>query len=200
MGGPVGELCRRVGPPRLPKSPSSFQALCGSIMSQQLSGKAASTIFTRFLALFEAPLTPRQVLRAKVERLRRAGLSAAKAAAVRDLATKVEAGIVDFDEFPRLDDDDVIERLLQVRGVGVWTAQMHLIFALSRTDVWPVDDLGVRKGMQRFLGVPMQATREARERAGEPYRPWRSLLAWYFWRGAALPDAGLATSATSPDR
>ena len=188
MAGPVAELCRRVGPPRLPKLPSCFQAVCGSIVSQQLSGKAADTIFGRFLALFAPPLTPAKVLRTPVPRLRQAGLSQAKALAVHDLARKVEAGVVDFDELPRLSDDEVIARLVQVRGIGTWTAQMHLIFALSRTDVWPIDDLGVRKGMARFLDVPMTASREHRERAGEPYRPWRSLLAWYFWRGVALPE------------
>ena len=127
---------------------------------------------------------PEAVLATPIEDLRRAGLSAAKAASVHDLAAKVVDGTVPLDRVSRVPDEELIERLVVVRGIGRWTAEMFLLFQLRRLDVWPVDDLGVRKGYARTYGIPdkdMPTPKQLVE-LGEVFRPYRSIAAWYFWR------------------
>jgi DNA-3-methyladenine glycosylase II len=176
-------LIDQVGPPDLrePRA-SAFEALARSIVFQQLAGAAATTIWNRFRALVAGTLTPQAVLLLGDDELRGAGLSGSKAAAIRDLAMRATDGTVPLRSLWRLSDDEVVERLVVVRGIGPWTAQMFLMFQLRRPDVWPVGDLGVRKGYQLVFELPEMPEPKQLEELGEPFRPHRSAAAWYFWR------------------
>lgn len=170
------------------RNQSIFAALLRSIVYQQLSGKAAATIHRRVLALFprQRP-TPEDLLAISEDRLRGAGLSRNKTAAVRDLARRTLEGTVpSVAEAHRLDDEALIERLTAVRGVGRWTAEMILIFRLGRPDVFPVADLGVRKGFQRMLDMRRLPSPITMTRRAERWRPYRSVASWYLWRACEL--------------
>ena len=165
---------------------SAFEALMRAIVFQQLAGAAATTIHGRVLtALGGAPVHPEAVLAAKPETLRAAGLSANKLAAVVDLAAKFIDGTVPTHDLDGLADDEIVERLVAVRGVGRWTAEMFLIFQLRRPDVWPVDDLGVRNGWARLHDLADAPTPKQLAPLGDPLRPYRSIAAWYCWRAMA---------------
>jgi 3-methyladenine DNA glycosylase/8-oxoguanine DNA glycosylase len=167
-------------PPR-PRRPH-FAQLARMICYQQLAGKAAAAIHGRFEALFDGPPTPDAVLALPFEKLRGAGLSNAKATSIRDLAEKVDAGLVELDRVARLPDEKVVGELILVRGIGVWTAHMFLMFQMGRLDVWPTLDYGVRSGFARMFGLDPMPTPKHLEPLGDPFRPYRSLLAWYCWR------------------
>lgn len=178
-----GPIVERVGPVRLrPPRGTPFASLCASICYQQLAGKAALTIHNRFVAALGNDVTPKRVLGTPEESLRAAGLSRAKLAAIRDLAERTRSGEVPLDDLAEMSDEDVIASLVRVRGVGVWTAQMYLMFDLERPDVWPTGDLGVRAGLGRALGWKTAPTPQQTELIGIGYRPWRSAVAWYSWR------------------
>src|SRR3954451_24464202 len=161
-----------------------FDSLAESIAYQQLSGKAAATIWGRVKALYGKRkwLDPKQVLATPDEKLRAAGLSGSKTAAIKDLAAKVLDGTVPSGAaLAKMSEDEIIERLTTVRGIGRWTVEMMLLFDLGRLDVWPVDDLGVRKGyMKTFRKRKMPKPKEL-HKIGEKCRPYRSVAAWYFW-------------------
>ncbi|HZS17908.1 MAG TPA: DNA-3-methyladenine glycosylase 2 family protein [Candidatus Udaeobacter sp.] len=162
-----------------------FDALAESIAYQQLSGKAAATIFGRVRALFPKRkwLDPERLLATPDETLRAAGLSRAKTAALKDLAAKTIDGTVPAGRaLLRMTDDEIIERLTTVRGIGRWTVEMLLLFDLGRPDVWPVDDYGVRKGFAKTFGKRNLPTPKQLMKFGEQWRPYRSVAAWYFWR------------------
>ena len=159
-----------------------FAELARMICYQQLAGAAARTIHGRFEALFDGHPTPDAVLATPDTALRAAGLSAAKAASIRDLAVRVDAGEVKLARMGRLPDDEVVRELTLVRGIGRWTAEMFLMFQLGRPDVWPVDDLGVRKGFSLIYGLPEMPRARDLDPLGEPFRPYRSVVAWYCWR------------------
>ncbi len=159
-----------------------FAALARSITFQQLAGKAAAAIWGRFLERFDGMPTPEAVLRKRDPTLRACGLSGSKIASIKDLARKVKDGSIDLAHFPSLPDEKIIEQLVEVRGIGVWTAQMFLMFQLDRIDVWPVLDYGVRKGYSRIYGHEPMLTPKQLEPLGERFRPYRSLAAWYCWR------------------
>src|SRR3954452_23853217 len=159
-----------------------FGALVRSIAYQQLAGKAAAAIHGRFEALFDGHPTPEAVLAMPEERLRGAGLSGAKTASILDLASKVESGVVPLDGIEKLGDEEIIERLSSVRGIGRWTAEMFLMFQLGRLDVWPVDDLGVRAGYGVAYGIDPMPTAKELGPLGDAFRPYRSLAAWYCWQ------------------
>jgi len=187
------QISAEIGPPDFrrgrPRS-THFAELSRAICYQQLAGAAARTIHGRFAALFEGPPTPETVLAMPVNRLRGAGLSGSKAASIKDLAQKVVDGEVQLARIGRLPDDEIVRELTLVRGIGRWTAEMFLIFQLGRLDVWPVDDLGVRKGytiLHRLREMPSTKDFEA---MGDPFRPYRSIAAWYCWRATdtVLPD------------
>jgi len=161
-----------------------FAELARMICYQQLAGRAAAAISGRFEALFDGPPTPEAVLALPIETLRGVGLSGAKTASIRDLAEKVEAGLVELDRMGRLSDAVVVRELTLVRGIGEWTAQMFLMFQLGRLDVWPVLDLGVRMGHARLFGLAEPLTPKALEAEGDRFRPYRSIVAWYCWRSA----------------
>jgi len=159
-----------------------FAELARMICYQQLAGAAARTIHGRFEALFDGHPTPDAVLATPDTTLRGAGLSAAKAASIRDLAVRVDAGEVKLARMGRLPDDEVVRELTLVRGIGRWTAEMFLMFQLGRPDVWPVDDLGVRKGFSLIYGLPEMPRARDLDPLGESFRPYRSVVAWYCWR------------------
>lgn len=163
-----------------------FGALVRSIVYQQLAGAAASAIHGRFRLLVDGKLTPEAVLAVPEDALAGAGLSGAKRASIRDLAAKVADGTVPLQHISRLDDEVIIERLVTVRGIGRWTAEMFLLFQLGRMDVWPVDDLGVREGWRLIQGDLERPTPKALQVEGERYRPIRSVAAWYCWQAVHL--------------
>jgi DNA-3-methyladenine glycosylase II len=173
----------RIGSVRIPEfSDEPFVYLTRAIIYQQLATAAARAIHGRFVAALGGEVTPAKVLRAREETLRGAGLSAAKLAAIRDLATKVRADEVELADLDAQPDEEVVRRLTLVRGIGPWTAHMYLMFRMHRPDVWPVGDLGVRAGYAKIHGLRAHPTQKDLEPLGEPYRPWRSAAAWYCWR------------------
>jgi DNA-3-methyladenine glycosylase II len=178
-----GPLVKRVGPVRLRESaPDPFAALLASIVFQQLAGKAATTIHARVVAALGGDVLPAAVLAATDDALLGAGLSRNKLAAIRDLAEKAASGEVPLDGWADLSDDDVVQRLVRVRGIGEWTAHMFLLFHLRRPDVWPTGDLGVRAGLGRVLGLADPPPPRETALIGTGYRPWRSAVAWYCWQ------------------
>jgi len=179
------KLVRVVGPCTMGQGRTRrphFAELARMICYQQLAGAAARTIHGRFEALYDGHPTPEAVLATPDTDLRAAGLSAAKAASIRDLAVRVDAGEVKLARMSRLPDDEVVRELTLVRGIGRWTAEMFLMFQLGRPDVWPVDDLGVRKGYSLIYSLPAMPTARDLDPLGERFRPYRSIVAWYCWR------------------
>ncbi|HWF79482.1 MAG TPA: hypothetical protein VN695_02795 [Streptosporangiaceae bacterium] len=191
-------LIAETGPPDIrPPAETHFEALVRAIVYQQLAGAAAAAIHGRLIAAMAGTVTPENLMSLPDERLRGAGLSARKTASLRDLAAKVLDGTVVLDPagLRAETDDEVIARLSTVLGIGPWTAQMFLMFQLRRLDVWPTGDLGVRKGFGLAWGIPMPTAKQL-EPLGEPYRPYRSVVAWYCWRAAEL-YGGAAESAVT---
>ena len=182
----MDRVVERIGPARLrsPDPNGPFAALVRSICFQQLAGAAASTIHGRFEDLVGGKVTPRRVLKLSPEALRGAGLSAAKARSVADLARHVADGSIPAGRLSELDDEEIIERLTVVWGIGVWTVQMFLMFELGRLDVWPIKDLGVQKGYARAYRRRELPSEADLDRLGRKFRPYRSLAAWYFWQVA----------------
>ncbi len=164
-----------------------FKALIRAIISQQLSTKAAATIAARFEALFDAFPTPSQVVAVPDERLRGVGLSSQKVGYLRDLSRRIEEGLLPMEALDRMDDEAVVERLTQVKGIGRWTAEMFLMFRLQRPDVLPVGDLGIVKAVQRAYKLRKAPTADRLTRIGEAWRPYRSVACWYLW--ASLNNA-----------
>lgn len=192
----MARLVAAVGPPVLRKPQDThFEALVRAIVYQQLAGAAASAIHGRVVAVLGGDVTPEQLLATSDEALRGAGLSGNKLASLRDLAAKVLDGTVVLDPrgLRREPDAEVVARLSSVRGIGRWTAEMFLLFQLRRLDVWPTGDLGVRKGYGLAWQVPTPTPKQL-EPLGEPYHPFRSIVAWYCWRAVEL-YAGAAESA-----
>lgn len=189
----MAALIEQVGPFKLSSERPYFFALTSSIISQQISVKAAAAIQKRFLALFpdEKPeeVTPSRILVISKETLRSVGLSEQKARYLYDLAEKVELGVVDFDHIDNLSDEEIISQLIQVKGIGRWTAEMFLIFSLARPDVLPVDDLGFRSAIHKLYGFaerpsPKVLRQFAQERGWPPYS---TAATWYLWRSLSLP-------------
>ena len=179
----MARLIRRAGPIEL-RDPleDSFAALVRSVMYQQLAGAAASAIHGRFLKLFTGALSPAAVLALPEGAMRSAGVSGPKVTAITDLAQKISDGTVPVHDLDGLTDDELVARLVQVRGIGRWTAEMFLIFQLRRLDVWPVDDYGVRKGWALAHRLKEPPAPKLLEGEGEKFRPYRTVAAWYCWR------------------
>ena len=159
----------------------AFTALTHAIISQQLSTKAADTIAGRFNALFQGPPTPAAVALVDDGALRAVGLSSQKIRYMRDLCTRIADGSLPLHAVNELPDEDVIQSLTQVKGIGRWTAEMFLMFRLHRPDVLPVDDLGILKAVQRAYGLRKMPRAERLTKIGEPWRPYRSVACWYLW-------------------
>jgi DNA-3-methyladenine glycosylase II len=195
-------IIERIGPCRMQFGPPEFHSLAEAIVYQQLNGKAAETIFKRFALLAGEPLTPEGILKLSDEQMRGAGLSKQKSAYLKDLASKTSAGLLDFARLPPLPDAEVIEHLTQVKGIGVWTAQMFLMFTLRRENVLPTGDFGVRmamhkhyldvqrtkaakksadakKGRKRMIKLPSP---EQMEKIAKSWEPYRSVACWYLWK------------------
>ena len=201
-------IIERIGPCRMEFGPPEFHSLAEAIVYQQLNGKAAVTIFNRFAALAGEPLTPEGVLKLSDQQMRSAGLSKQKSAYLKDLAAKTSAGVLDFARLSELPDEQVIEHLTQVKGIGVWTAQMFLMFTLKRENVLPTGDFGVRMAIYkhyldvqrskaakkssagRKLATPRKTrkrkiklpTSEQMEKIAKRWEPYRSVACWYLWQ------------------
>lgn len=177
----LARLVDVLGYPAIPQRPSTFESIARSIAYQQLAGAAANAIWTRVTGLFDGELDPAAVLRKRDTTYRKAGLSGPKTRSIKDLARHVVAGSLVPRALPKMTDEEVVDALTQVKGIGPWSAQMHMMFSLKRPDVWPVLDLGVRKGWAAFTGGDEPTAKEL-EPLGDDYRPYRSIIAWYMWR------------------
>ena len=179
----LGDLMARCGPCTLePGDTDPFVTLCRAIISQQLSGRAASTITERLEALFDSRvLTPEGILATPHETLRSLGLSRQKQASLKDLASKTRDRSLQLSGLSTLSDDEVTRQLTQVRGIGVWTAEMFLIFFLGRLDIFPVGDLGIRKAIQRVYGYKKMPAVSTMHRHARKWTPYRTIATWYLW-------------------
>jgi DNA-3-methyladenine glycosylase II len=178
----LSEIIERVGDYGIQFRDPDFESLVKSIVYQQLSGRVASVIFGRLAKAAGGKLTPGNILKLRPARMRALGLSKQKTAYIRDLARHTRDGRVIFEELAALDDAAVIERLTQVKGIGVWTAHMFLMFALRRTDVLPTGDLGIRNAMRKAYGMTEPPTPAEMESLAQRWRPYCSVASWYLWR------------------
>ena len=186
----LGTIIERVGPYKMQYRDPNFHTLVRSIVYQQLSGKAALTIFHRLIAAAKAdPLTPESILKLRPARMRALGLSKQKLTYIRELARMTRDGVVRFDDVHRLEDSGIIDHFTQVKGIGVWTAQMFLIFALRRLDVLPTGDLGVRAAIKKAYGLTELPTPAKMEKIAAAWRPYCSVASWYLWRSLDNPGA-----------
>src|ERR1700682_4123431 len=175
-------IIERVGPCRMEFGVPEFCSLAEAIVYQQLNGKAAVTIFNRFAALAGGPLTPEGILKLSNEQLRSVGLSKQKSAYLKDLAKKTASGLLDFARLSDLTDDEVIQHLTQVKGVGVWTAHMFLMFSLRRPDILPTGDYGVQAAIKKHYKKRKWPKPAVMEKIAKPWAPYRSIACWYLWR------------------
>ena len=178
----MAAIIKRIGPCRIEYGPPEFHSLAEAIVYQQLNGTAALTIFSRFAALAGNPLTPAGILKLTAEQMRSVGLSKQKSSYLRDMAERATAGQLDFSKLHELPDEEVIKHLTQVKGVGVWTAQMFLMFTLKRPNILPTGDFGVQMAMKKLYNkrkVPRPAQMEKIAKCWEPYR---SIACWYLWK------------------
>ena len=195
------DLIKRVGPCELKPGArgDNFTTLLRAIVGQQISAKAAESIWQRVIALHPdgRKVRPEDILATPEKDLRACGLSNAKTAYARDLAAHVADGRLRLDRMSRLDDDAIVGELVAVKGIGRWTAEMFLLFKLGRSDVWAIDDLGLRNAVVRLYGI--EPTKANLIEVAEPWRPYRSVASWYLWRSLALtaPSLGRDNSATS---
>jgi DNA-3-methyladenine glycosylase II len=175
-------IIERVGPCRMEFGLPEFCSLAEAIVYQQLNGKAAETIFKRFAALAGEPLSPDGILKLSDEQLRSVGLSKQKSAYLKDLAAKTAAGRLDFVRLPELADEEVIRHLTQVKGIGVWTAHMFLIFSLRRPNVLPTGDYGVQMAIRKHYKKRKLPKPQDMEKIAKAWEPYRSVACWYMWR------------------
>jgi DNA-3-methyladenine glycosylase II len=175
-------IIERLGPCRMEFGPPEFHSLAEAIVYQQLNGKAAVTIFKRFAALAGEPLTPEGILKLTDEQMRSVGLSKQKSAYLKDLAAKTKQGLLDFSKLPMLPDEEVIKHLTQVKGIGVWTAQMFLMFTLKRENVLPTGDYGVQAAIKKHYKKRKLPKPDVMEKIARCWEPYRSVACWYLWR------------------
>jgi DNA-3-methyladenine glycosylase II len=195
----LARLVAEVGLPSLPRpADSHFETIVRSIVYQQLAGAAARAIHGRLIAALGGDVSPERVLATPPDALRGAGLSARKVESLRDLAAKILDGTVVLDSrrLARLSDEEIVARLSAVRGIGKWSAEIFLMFQLRRLDVWPTGDLGIRKGFGLAWNIPTPTPKQL-DALGEPYHPYRSILAWYCWRAAQRYGQSAASAVTA---
>jgi DNA-3-methyladenine glycosylase II len=176
------EIIERVGSFRMEYGPPEFHSLAESILYQQLNGKAAATIFDRFVGVAGDPLTPEGILKLSDDQLRGVGLSKQKSSYLRDLAAKTASGALDFSRLAEMPDAEVIEHLTQVKGIGIWTAQMFLMFTLRRPDVLPTGDYGVQAAIKKHYRKRNLPKPKEMEKIARRWSPYRSIACWYLWR------------------
>ncbi|MBI3604090.1 MAG: DNA-3-methyladenine glycosylase 2 family protein [Nitrospirae bacterium] len=182
-------LIASIGPCELRPRRHHFATLCDSIISQQLSTKVAEVIFDRFAGLYPGRrLTPQAVVRTALPRLRAAGLSRQKAGYLKDLAAGFLDGRVQPSRMARQSNEEIIEALISIHGIGRWTAEMFLIFSLNRPDVLPVDDLGIKKAIQRWYRLPALPIPKKIRAIGKAWHPYETVASWYLWRSLRLSE------------
>jgi DNA-3-methyladenine glycosylase II len=178
----LAAIIERVGPFRMEFGEPTFHSLAEAILYQQLNGKAAVTIFNRFTGLAGNPLTPEGILKLSTAEMRGVGLSKQKTAYLRDLSEKTKAGLLEFERLLELPDADVIAHLTQVKGVGVWTAHMFLMFTLRRPDILPTGDYGVQAAIKKHYRKRKWPKPAVMEKIARPWQPYRSIACWYLWK------------------
>jgi DNA-3-methyladenine glycosylase II len=178
----LAAIIERIGPFRMQYGDPTFHTLAESILYQQLNGKAAATIFNRFTALAGDPLTPQGILQLSDEQMRGVGLSRQKTAYLRDLSEKTKAGLLEFERMTDMSDDEVIAHLTQVKGVGVWTAHMFLMFTLRRPDILPTGDYGIQAAIKKYYKKRKWPKPAVMLKIAKPWVPYRSIASWYLWK------------------
>jgi DNA-3-methyladenine glycosylase II len=183
-------IIERIGPCKLQFGEPVFHSLAEAIVYQQLNGKAAVTIFKRFAALAGDPLKPEGILKLTPEKMRAVGLSKQKTSYLFDMAERAHRGELDFSRLPTMSDDEVIKHLTQVKGVGVWTAHMFLMFTLRRPNILPTGDYGVRTAIMKHYKKRKLPKPELMERIAKPWAPYRSVACWYLWQSLDVKTIG----------
>ncbi len=183
----LASIIERVGPYAMQYREPTFRALVRSIVFQQLHGKAAQAIFARLEAKAGGEITPESILKLRPAQMRSLGLSKQKLTYIRDLARKTRDGLVEFDRFPQMSDEEVIAELTKVKGIGEWTAHMFLMFALRRPNILPTGDYGVRSAMRKAYGMKVMPKPRTMERIAKSWHPYCSVASWYMWRSLDVP-------------
>lgn len=183
----LASIIARVGEFKMQYREPVFASLVRSIVFQQLHGKAATTIFNRLLEKAGGELAPESILKLRTAQMRAVGLSNQKLTYIRDLAKKTKSGQVNFGILPQLSDEEVIAQLTQIKGIGMWTAHMFLIFALRRENVLPTGDLGVRAAMRKAYGMKVLPKPVTMQRLAKSWNPYCSIASWYMWRSLDAP-------------
>src|ERR1700746_3731928 len=186
----LAAIIERIGPFRMQYGEPTFHTLAESILYQQLNGKAAATIFNRFTALGGDPLTPEGILQLSDVQMRGVGLSRQKTAYLRDLSEKTKAGLLEFERMTNMSEEQVIAHLTQVKGVGVWTAHMFLMFTLRRPDILPTGDYGVQAAIKKHYRKRKMPKPKDVEKIARPWSPYRSVACWYLWRSLDVKTVG----------
>ncbi len=178
----LGAIIERVGAFRMQFGEPTFHNLAESILYQQLNGKAAATIFDRFTAAAGDPLTPKGILKLSDAEMRAIGLSRQKTSYLRGLSEKTQAGLLEFERMPQMTEEEVIDHLTQVKGIGVWTAHMFLMFTLRRPDILPTGDYGIQAAIKKHYKKRKWPKPAVMEKIAKPWAPYRSIACWYLWR------------------
>jgi DNA-3-methyladenine glycosylase II len=178
----LAAIMERVGPCKMEFGPPEFHSLAEAIVYQQLNGKAAVTIFKRFAAIAGDPLTPQGILKLTDEQMRAVGLSKQKSSYLKDMAERAARGDLNFSRLHEMTDDEVVRHLTQVKGVGVWTAHMFLMFTLRRPDVLPTGDYGIQAAMKKHYKKRKLPKPEQMQKIAKSWQPYRSVACWYLWR------------------
>ena len=178
----MAAIIQRVGPYAMQYHEPTFRALTRSIVFQQLHGKAARTIFDRLVEKVGGEVTPDSILKLRPSQMRSVGLSKQKLTYIRDLARKTRDGVVEFERFPNMSDEEIIAELTQVKGIGEWTAHMFLMFALRRPNILPTGDFGVRNAIRKAYGMKVMPKPRTMERIAKCWHPYCSIASWYLWR------------------
>jgi DNA-3-methyladenine glycosylase II len=185
----LASIIQQVGPCRIGFNDPTFHTLAESILYQQLNGRAAATIFKRFTDAAGDPLTPEGILKLTDAEMRAVGLSRQKTSYLRDLSEKTAAGLMEFERMPNLPEEEVIAHLTQVKGVGVWTAHMFLMFSLRRPDILPTGDYGIQAAIKKYYKKRKWPKPAVMEKIAKPWAPYRSVACWYLWRSLDIKTA-----------
>lgn len=183
-------IIEKIGPCKMRFGEPVFESLAEAIVYQQLNGKAAATIYKRFAAIAGDPLTPAGILKLTTEQMRSVGLSKQKTSYLFDMAQRAHSGELDFSRLSEMSDEEVIEHLTQVKGVGVWTAHMFLMFTLRRPNILPTGDYGVRVAMKKAYNKRKLPKPELMEKIAKPWEPYRSIASWYLWQSLDIKTIG----------